>query len=68
MLTGGGAIVIGMFTHAMFANSWPTSAAPAESFAGSISALPKFVVSSTFKAAPWGADAIDTVRGLLVLR
>ena len=64
MLASVGAIVLGRVTYAMFADYWPTTAAKAEPVAGPINALPKFVVSSTLRAAPWGADdAAELLRG-----
>lgn len=64
MLASVGAIVLGRVTYAMFADYWPTPAAQAEPVAGPINALPKFVVSSTLRTAPWGEDdPAEILRG-----
>lgn len=66
------AIVLGARTYRMFADYWPSAAAQAEPVAQPINALPKFVISSTLSAAPWGngkaevrsGDGVETVREL----
>lgn len=64
MLSGVSAIVLGARTYRMFADYWPTADPVAEPVAEPISRLPKFVVSSTLDAAPWGEhDAAEVVRG-----
>jgi len=64
MLASVGAIVLGRVTYAMFADYWPTPAAQAEPVAGPINTLPKFVVSSTLRTAPWGEDdPAEILRG-----
>jgi dihydrofolate reductase len=48
----------------MFADYWPKADAKAERVAGPINDLPKFVVSSTLQAAPWGDDhTVEILRG-----
>jgi dihydrofolate reductase len=73
MLRGVGAIVLGARTYRMFADYWPHADPAVEPVAAPIRDLPKFVVSSTLEAAPWGADqsatllrgdGVTAVRGL----
>ena len=73
MLSGVAAIVLGARTYRMFADYWPSADPVAEPVAVPIRALPKFVVSSTLRSAPWGAqdsavilggDGVAAVRGL----
>lgn len=68
-----GAIVFGAVTYRMFADYWPTADATVERVAVPINALPKFVVSSTLRSAPWGdypgveiihTDGVEAVRAL----
>ncbi len=56
MLAGVSAIVLGARTYRMFADYWPQADPVAEPVATPIKNLPKFVVSSTMDAAPWGPD------------
>jgi dihydrofolate reductase len=64
MMATVGAIVFGATTYRMFADYWPKADAKAERVAGPINDLPKFVVSSTLSAAPWGDDgAVEILRG-----
>ena len=73
MLRSVGAIVLGARTYRMFADYWPHADPVAEPVAVPIRDLPKFVVSSTLDAAPWGdgqaatvlrGDGVASVRGL----
>lgn len=64
MLASVEAIVLGANTYRMFAGYWPTADPVAEPVAVPIRKLPKFVVSSSLQAAPWGADdAAEILRG-----
>jgi hypothetical protein len=64
MLASVGAIVLGAVTYRMFADYWTTTGAQAEPVAGTINALPKFVVSSTLQSALWGAeDSAEILSG-----
>lgn len=64
MLSGVAAIVFGAKTYRMFAGYWPSADPAAEPVAIPIRELPKFVVSSTLEAAPWGSDeAAEILRG-----
>jgi dihydrofolate reductase len=64
MLSGVAAIVLGARTYRMFADYWPSADPATEPVAAAISALPKFVVSSTLASAPWGAnDSAEILRG-----
>lgn len=64
MMSTVGAIVFGATTYRMFADYWPGADAEIERVAGPINALPKFVVSSTLPAAPWGdGGAVEILRG-----
>ncbi|RYY76875.1 MAG: reductase [Gammaproteobacteria bacterium] len=56
MLSEVSAIVLGANTYRMFAGYWPSADPVAEPVAVPISELPKFVVSTTLDAAPWGSD------------
>lgn len=56
MLAGVSGIVLGARTYRMFADYWPHADPLAEPVATPIRNLPKFVVSSTMDAAPWGPD------------
>lgn len=73
MLAGVSAIVFGATTYRMFADYWPSADPTAEPVATVIERLPKFVISSTLKSAPWGTtasveilagDAVAAVRSL----
>lgn len=73
MLRSVGAIVFGANTYRMFADYWPGADGKLEHVAGPINCLPKFVVSSTLRSAPWGekgeveilrGDGVVSVRGL----
>lgn len=67
MLARVGGIVMGRVTYAMFAEYWPTIEPRQQAVAGPINALPKFVVSSTLEAAPWGQDQqVEILRGDVV--
>lgn len=55
------AIVFGVRTYRMFASYWPTADPVAEPVAVPIRRLPKFVVSRTLDAAPWGPDDVAEV-------
>lgn len=57
MLTGVEAIVLGAATYRMFAAYWPGADESVERIAGPINALPKHIVSTTLKEAPWGPFA-----------
>lgn len=61
MLASVGAIVLGANTYRMFAGYWPQADPVAEPVAVPIRELPKFVVSSTLNAAPWGPDQSATL-------
>jgi len=73
MLSSVSAIIFGAKTYRMFADYWPCADPTVEPVATPILRLPKFVVSSTLDAAPWGAhdsaeilkgDAVAAVQGL----
>ncbi|HEY5803337.1 MAG TPA: dihydrofolate reductase family protein [Lysobacter sp.] len=68
-----GAIVLGRTTYQMFAEYWPDADPVKEPVAVPINALPKYVVSNTLDAAPWGTrdpakvlhgDGVESVRAL----
>ena len=64
MMASAGAIAFGRATYRMFEAYWPGMSPRVERVAAPINALPKFVVSSTLAAAPWGADdAAQVLRG-----
>lgn len=64
MLSQASAIVFGAKTYRMFAEYWPSADPAVEPVATPIRKLPKFVVSSTLEAAPWGPnDAAQILRG-----
>lgn len=64
MLSGVSAIVFGVKTYRMFADYWPSADPLAEPVATPIRELPKFVVSSALKSAPWGKnDSVEILRG-----
>jgi dihydrofolate reductase len=64
MLSDVAAIVLGARTYRMFADYWPSADPAVEPVSARINELPKFVVSSTLEAAPWGAhDAAEILRG-----
>lgn len=73
MVSGLAAIVLGRRTYRMFADYWPAADPVAEPIAIALNELPKFVVSSTLDAAPWGSrrpaeilhgDGVAAVQGL----
>ncbi len=73
MLESVGAIVFGTTTYRMFADYWPKADEKVERVTGPINTLPKFVVSNSLEAAPWGdigqveilrGDGVDSVRAL----
>lgn len=73
LLSGVDAIVFGARTYRMFADYWPKADPAAQPVATPIRQKPKFVVSSTLRAAPWGpddsagilqGDGVTSVRGL----
>jgi dihydrofolate reductase len=56
------AMLLGRVTYEEWADYWPTSAS--EPFASHINGVPKFVVSRTLDAAPWGThDDATLVKG-----
>ncbi|MGI9823712.1 dihydrofolate reductase family protein [Agromyces sp. Marseille-Q5079] len=57
------AILFGATTYRMFADYWPGVDPAVEQVAELIDRLPKFVVSNTLEAAPWGDDEIEVLRG-----
>jgi dihydrofolate reductase len=57
------AIVLGRRTYGMFADYWPKADPAVEPVAEPIARLPKYVVSNTLDAAPWGDGAIEVLRG-----
>jgi dihydrofolate reductase len=64
MLSDVSAIVLGAKTYRMFAEYWPSADPAVEPVATPMRQLPKFVVSSTLEAAPWGVnDAAEILRG-----
>ncbi|HEY5971643.1 MAG TPA: dihydrofolate reductase family protein [Pseudoxanthomonas sp.] len=64
MMAGVGGIVFGRVTYGMFADYWPQADPGIERVATPINALPKFVVSSTLQAAPWGEGGeVEILRG-----
>jgi len=64
MLSGVSAIVFGAKTYRMFADYWPSADPSAEPVATRITELPKFVVSSRLRSAPWGtSDVAEILRG-----
>jgi dihydrofolate reductase len=73
LLAGVGAIVLGRHTYRMFEAYWPQACPDEQAVAGPINTLPKYVVSSTLSAAPWGpraslqilrGDGVEAVRAL----
>jgi dihydrofolate reductase len=73
MLAGVDAIVLGAKTYRMFADYWPAADPLLEPVSAPINQKPKYVVSSTLAAAPWGGlqpaqvlagDGVSTVRDL----
>lgn len=73
MLAGVGAIVLGAKTYRMFADYWPGADPLVEPVALPINSKPKYVVSSTLAAAPWGGlqsaqvlrgDGVESIRTL----
>ncbi|UNK48689.1 dihydrofolate reductase family protein [Lysobacter sp. S4-A87] len=64
LLEGAGAIVLGRTTYRMFADYWPDADPVEEPVAVPINTLPKYVVSNTLDAAPWGTrDSATVLRG-----
>jgi dihydrofolate reductase len=57
------AILFGATTYRMFADYWPGVDPDVERVAEPIARLPKFVVSNTLAAAPWGDGEIEILRG-----
>ncbi|ANJ28421.1 dihydrofolate reductase family protein [Agromyces aureus] len=57
------AILFGATTYRMFADYWPGVDPEVEHVAELIDRLPKFVVSNTLAAAPWGDGEIEILRG-----
>jgi dihydrofolate reductase len=57
------AILLGANTYRMFAGYWPFADPAVEHVAEPINRLPKFVVSNTLEAAPWGDGTIEILRG-----
>lgn len=58
------AIVLGRRTFGMFAEYWPHADPVKEPVAVPINATPKYVVSNSLEAAPWGhGSAADVLRG-----
>jgi dihydrofolate reductase len=57
------AILMGATTYGMFASYWPKADPAKERVAEPINRLPKFVVSNTLDAAPWGDGEIEVLRG-----
>lgn len=57
------AILFGATTYRMFADYWPGVDPAVEQVAELINRLPKFVVSHTLAAAPWGDGEIEVLRG-----
>lgn len=58
------AILLGATTYRMFAEYWPGVDPAVEHVAEFINRVPKFVVSNTMTAAPWGADGqVDVLDG-----
>ena len=57
------AILFGATTYRMFADYWPGVDPEVERVAETIDRLPKFVVSNTLTAAPWGDHGIEVLRG-----
>ena len=62
-LKGVDAIVIGANTYRLFVDFWPTADVAKEPVAEPINRLPKFVVSNTLDAAPWGDTSLEILRG-----
>ena len=62
-LKGVDAILLGATTYRMFADYWPNADPKVERVAEPIARLPKFVVSNTLEAAPWGDGEIAILRG-----
>lgn len=58
------AIVLGRTTYRLFAGYWPEADPAAEPVATPLNTIPKYVVSNTLDAAPWGRrDAVTVLRG-----
>ncbi|GAA1960169.1 dihydrofolate reductase family protein [Agromyces allii] len=57
------AILFGATTYRMFADYWPGVDPEVEQVSELIDRLPKFVVSNTLPAAPWGDGEIEILRG-----
>src|ERR1700750_1004331 len=53
------AMLLGRVTYQQWAGFWPTS--NIQPFAGHINSVPKYVVSQTLDAAPWGPDGSATL-------
>ena len=62
-LEGVDAILLGANTYRMFAGYWPNADPAEERVAEPIARLPKYVVSNTLEAAPWGDSEIEILRG-----
>jgi len=68
-----GAIILGRTTYRMFADYWPDADSAQEPVATPLNTLPKYVVSNTLTAAPWGertpatllrGDGVASIRTL----
>jgi dihydrofolate reductase len=57
------AILLGANTYRMFADYWPSADPAVEVVAEPIDRLPKFVMSNSLEAAPWGDGTIEILRG-----
>ena len=70
-LESAAAILLGASTYRLFAAYWPTADPAIERIAAPINALPKYVVSSSLRDAPWGEyppAQIRTEDGVAVAR
>ena len=56
------AILLGATTYRMFADFWPTADPVAEPVTEPINRLPKYVLSGSLDAAPWGNEQIEILR------
>jgi dihydrofolate reductase len=60
-MEGEDAMLLGRVTYEEWADYWPTS--DTQPFADHINGVPKYVVSSTLRNAPWGEDGSATIIG-----